>query len=504
MKNLDNNLGVWFVTGSQHLYGAETLAKVASNSGRIVEGLNGAGRLPLEVVFKPVVKTPEEIGSLFREARYDSTCGGLILWMHTFSPSKMWIGGLANFHKPMLHLHTQFNRDLPWSSIDMDFMNLNQAAHGDREHGFIHSRLRLERKVVVGHWTDPEVLERIAAWERAVRGWNDLQGAKFVRFGDNMRQVAVTEGDKVAAEIRLGYSVNTHPVSDLVARVNAVSPKAVVEQCAVYDTSYAVAPALRKGGARRKSLEDAACIEVGLRAFLEEGGFKGFTTTFEDLCGLKQLPGLAVQSLMAEGYGFGAEGDWKTCALLRGMKSMAAGLRGGTSWMEDYTYHLDPKRPLVLGSHMLEVCPSIAAAKPSLQIHPLGIGGKEDPVRLIFTAKAGPALNATLVDMGNRFRLIVNELNVVKPPRTLPKLPVACAMWEALPDFKTAAAAWIYAGGAHHSAFSSALTVEPLEDFASIAGLELIRIGEGTTIPTLKNELRWNDIAYHLLQGVGR
>ncbi len=504
MKNIDQNLTLWFITGSQHLYGAKTLAQVAENSGKIVDGLNASGQLPLKTVFKPVVKTPDEIRNTLTAANNDPACGGIILWMHTFSPSKMWIGGLTSFRKPMLHLHTQFNRDLPWSSIDMDFMNLNQSAHGDREHGFIHSRLRLERKVVVGHWQDKEVLARIAAWERAVRGWADLQGAKFVRFGDNMRQVAVTEGDKVAAEIRLGYSVNTHPVSELVAVINAASAKEVAAQCATYDATYSVAPALRKGGAKRSRLEDAARIEVGLRTFLEAGGFKGFTTTFEDLHGLKQLPGLAVQSLMAEGYGFGAEGDWKTCALLRGMKAMAADLKGGTSWMEDYTYHLDPKRPLVLGAHMLEVCPSIAATKPSLQIHPLGIGGKEDPARLVFTAKPGPALNATLVDMGNRFRLIVNELNVVKPPRPLPKLPVACAMWEALPDFKTAAAAWIYAGGAHHSAFSSAVTAEHLEDFAAIAGIEMIRIGTDTTLPVLKNELRWNDIAYHLLQGVGR
>jgi len=504
MKNIADNLTVWFITGSQHLYGPKTLAQVTENSGKIVDGFNSSGRLPLKMVFKPVVKTPDEIRNTLAEANHDPSCGGIILWMHTFSPSKMWIAGLTGFHKPMLHLHTQFNRDLPWSSIDMDFMNLNQSAHGDREHGFIHARLRLERKVVVGHWQDREVQDRIAAWERAVRGWNDLQGAKFVRFGDNMRQVAVTEGDKVAAEIRLGYSVNTHPVSELVAIINAVDSKAVAAQCAAYDGAYSVAPALRKGGAKRSRLEDAARIEVGLRTFLEKGGFKGFTTTFEDLHGLKQLPGLAVQSLMAEGYGFGAEGDWKTCALLRGMKAMAADLKGGTSWMEDYTYHLDPKRPLVLGAHMLEVCPSIAAAKPSLQIHPLGIGGKEDPARLVFTAKPGPALNATLVDMGNRFRLIVNELNVVKPPHPLPKLPVACATWEALPDFKTAAAAWIYAGGAHHSAFSSAVTVEHLENFASITGIEMIRIGEGTTLATLKNELRWNDIAYHLLQGVGR
>jgi L-arabinose isomerase len=504
MKNNTENLTIWFITGSQHLYGPKTLAQVAEHSGKIVDGFNASGRIPLKTVFKPVVKTPDEIRNTLTAANNDPSCGGVILWMHTFSPSKMWIGGLTAFRKPMLHLHTQFNRDLPWPTIDMDFMNLNQSAHGDREHGFIHSRLRLERKVVVGHWQDQEVQGRIAAWERAVRGWTDLQGAKFVRFGDNMREVAVTEGDKVAAEIRLGYSVNTHPVGDLVKVINAVSAKEIAAQCAAYDAAYAVAPALRKGGAKRSGLEDAAQIEVGLRTFLEQGDFKGFTTTFEDLHGLKQLPGLAVQSLMAEGYGFGAEGDWKTCALLRSMKAMATGLKGGTSWMEDYTYHLDPKRPLVLGAHMLEVCPSIAAAKPSLQIHPLGIGGKADPARLVFTAKPGPALNATLVDMGNRFRLIVNELNVVKPPRPLPKLPVACAMWEALPDFKTAAAAWIYAGGAHHSAFSSAVTTETLEDFAAIAGIEMIRIGDGTTIPALKNELRWNDIAYHLLQGVGR
>jgi len=494
---------VWFITGSQSLYGPETLAQVNANSGKIVAALN-RGRLPLAVVFKPVVKSPGEIRDTLADAVRDPACGGVILWMHTFSPSKMWIGGLSAFRKPMLHLHTQFNRELPWDAIDMDFMNLNQAAHGDREHGFIHARMRLERKVVVGHWSDPEVRDRIAAWQRAVLGWSDLQGARFVRFGDNMREVAVTEGDKVAAEIRLGYSVNTHPLGDLVRRVNAVSEKTIDELCAACDAAYAVAPPLRKGGARRGALRDAVRIEAGIRAFLEEGGFKGFTTTFEDLHGLKQLPGLAVQRLMAEGYGFGAEGDWKTCALLRAMKRMAAGLPGGTSWMEDYTYHLDPRRPLVLGAHMLEVCPSIAAARPALRIHPLGIGGKEDPPRLVFTAKPGPALNATLVDMGNRFRLIVNELTVVKPPRPLPKLPVACALWEPLPDFKTAAAAWILAGGAHHSAFSAAVTAETLEDFAAIAGIEVIRIGRETALPALKNELRWNDVAYHLLQGVGR
>ena len=500
----DTNLQIWFITGSQHLYGPKTLAQVAQNSGTIVDCFNKSKALPLKVVFKPVVKTPDEIRNTLVAADSDPACGGVILWMHTFSPSKMWIGGLVRFQKPMLHLHTQFNRDLPWGSIDMDFMNLNQSAHGDREHGFIHSRLRLERKVVVGHWQDPEVLARIASWQRTVRGWCDMQGAKFARFGDNMRQVAVTEGDKVAAEIRLGYSVNYHPVGDLVAEIGAVTDKAAAALCAEYDKAYTVAPELRQGGKRRGELAESAKIELGLRAFLEKGGFKGFTTTFEDLHGLKQLPGLAVQRLMADGYGFGAEGDWKTCALLRCMKTIGAGLPGGTSWMEDYTYHLDTKKPLVLGAHMLEVCPTIAAAKPSLEMHPLGIGGKADPARLVFTAKPGPALNATLVDMGNRFRLIVNELNVVKPPKALPKLPVACATWEALPDFKTAAAAWIYAGGAHHSAYSTAVTVEHLEDLAAIAGIELVRIGAGVTVETIKNELRWNEVAYHLLQGVGR
>jgi L-arabinose isomerase len=504
IANLTQNLTIWFITGSQHLYGPETLAEVARNSNAIVDGLNKSKRLPLKVVFKPVVKTPDEITNTLADANNDPTCGGVIFWMHTFSPSKMWINGLVQFRKPMLHLHTQFNRDLPWSTIDMDFMNTNQAAHGDREHGFIHSRLRLERKVVVGHWEETEVQDRIAAWQRAVRGWNDLQGAKFARFGDNMRQVAVTEGDKVAAQIRFGYSVNYYAMGDLIAEIDAVSDKTAEALCADYDKLYTVAPALRKGGAKRAGLVYSAKIEIGLRNFLEKGGFKGFTNTFEDLHGIKQLPGLAIQRLMADGYGFGAEGDWKTCALLRGMKAMGADLAGGTSWMEDYTYHLDGKKPLVLGAHMLEVCPTIAAGKPSLEAHPLGIGGKDDPMRLVFTAKPGAAINATIIDLGNRFRLIVNDLNTVKPPKPLPKLPVACATWEALPDFKTAAAAWIYAGGTHHSAFSQSLTSEHMEDFAAIANIEMVHIGEETRIGTLKNELRWNDIAYHLSQGLGR
>jgi L-arabinose isomerase len=495
---------IWFVVGSQHLYGDAALKKVAANSRQVAAALEKSKRLPLPTIYKALVTTPEEIRAVCLEANAAPTCAGLIFWMHTFSPAKMWIGGLTALRKPFLHLHTQFNRDLPWGAIDMDFMNLNQAAHGDREAGFLHTRLRLERKVVVGHWSDEETQDRIGEWMRAARAWHDWQGGKFVRFGDNMRQVAVTEGDKVSAEARFGFSVNGHGVGDLVKRVAEASDLAVTKLCAEYEEQYKVAPALRKGGARHHALRDGARIELGLRFFLEDGGFKGFTTTFEDLHGLKQLPGLAVQRLMAEGYGFGAEGDWKTCALLRAMKVMAEGLPGGTSFMEDYTYHLDPRERLVLGSHMLEVCPTIAAAKPSLEIHPLGIGGKDAPVRLVFDAPAGPALNASLIDLGNRFRLVVNEVDVVKPPKPLPKLPVARAVWKCRPDFKTACAAWIYAGGAHHTGFSYAVTTGQLEDFAAIAGIELAVIDRETALRSFRRELRHEEIYYHLSGGPGR
>jgi L-arabinose isomerase len=488
---------IWFLTGSQHLYGPETLEQVTANAREIAGELS----LPAKVVFKPILTTPEAIRQTLLEANSDPDCAGLILWMHTFSPSKIWIGGLSALRKPFLHLHTQFNRDLPWDSIDMDFMNLNQSAHGDREAGFIHSRMRLSRKVVVGHWQDPEVVARIAAWGRAARAWHDWQGAKFVRFGDNMRQVAVTEGDKVSAEMRFGFSVNGHGVGDLAAVLREVSDTAITALVQEYADTYSLAAALANGGERHEALREAARIELALRHFLVSGGFAGFTTTFEDLHGLRQLPGLAVQRLMAEGYGFGAEGDWKTAALLRAMKVMASDLGGRTSFMEDYTYHLEPANHLVLGAHMLEVCPSIAAAKPSCEIHPLGIGGKEDPVRLVFDAIPGPALNATLVDLGNRFRLLVNEVDAITPPHPLPHLPVARAVWKCRPDFRTACAAWIHAGGAHHTGFSYTVTREHLEDFAAMAGIEFLVIGNETRLDEFRRELRSNEVYYHLSGG---
>jgi L-arabinose isomerase len=493
---------IWYLTGSQHLYGPAALAQVAKNSAAIVEALDKSGRLPIKIVFKPVLKTPEEVRAACSDASGAANCVGVILWMHTFSPAKMWIGGLKALRKPILHLHTQFNRDLPWESIDMDFMNLNQAAHGDREAGFLHTRLRLNRKVVVGHWSEPDVQDRIAAWSRAASAWADWQGAKFARFGDNMRSVAVTEGDKVAAEAKFGYAVNGYGVGDLVKHVDEVSDQDISTLCKEYENRYNVAPELRSGGARHSSLRDGARIELGIRSFLADGNFQGFTTTFEDLHGLKQLPGLAVQRLMADGYGFGAEGDWKTCALLRAMKVMSAGLPGGTSFMEDYTYHLDSQQPLVLGAHMLEICESIADGKPSLEIHPLGIGGKADPVRLVFNAPAGAAVNASLIDLGNRFRLLVSEVDVVAPPKPLPKLPVARAVWKCQPDFKTACAAWIYAGGAHHTAFSYAVGPEHLQDFAAIADLELVSIDARTNLPDFQQTLRNNEIYYHLAPGL--
>jgi L-arabinose isomerase len=476
------------------------LKQVAANAREVAGALRKSPNLPLKTLYKALLTTPDEIAKLCLEANADPNCAGLILWMHTFSPSKMWIRGLDMLRKPFVHLHTQFNRDLPWDAIDMDFMNLNQSAHGDREAGFIHTRMRLARKVVVGHWSDPEVHDRIGAWMRAARAWHDWQGARFCRFGDNMRQVAVTEGDKVAAEMTFGFATNGYGVGELAEAVNAVSDKEAKKLAGEYEEKYTVVPELRKGGKRHESLLYGAKLELGLRAFLGEGGFKGFTTTFEDLHGLKQLPGLAPQRLMAEGHGFGAEGDWKTAALVRAMKVMGEGLPGGTSFMEDYTYHLPPDGRRVLGAHMLEICETIAAGKPSLEIHQLSIGGREDPVRLVFDAPAGPALNASLIDLGPRFRLLVNEVVAVRHP-ALPKLPVARAVWECKPDFKTACAAWILAGGAHHTGFSYSVTREMLEDFAAIAGIEMAAIGAETTLPVFKQDLRNNDVYYYLAHG---
>jgi L-arabinose isomerase len=491
---------IWFVCGSQHLYGPGPLQRVGADAQSIAGSLADSPKLSLKVAFKALLTTSDEIAKLCMEANSDENCAGLMVWMHTFSPSKMWIRGLNALQKPLLHLHTQFNRDLPWGSIDMDFMNLNQSAHGDREAGFIHARMRLARKVVVGHWSDPEVQDRIGSWMRAARAWHDWQGARFCRFGDNMRQVAVTEGDKVAAEMRFGFATNGFGVGELADAVGAVSEAEAKSLASEYEERYDVVPDLRRAGERHESLLYGARLELGLRAFLQQGGFKGFTTTFEDLHGLRQLPGLAPQRLMADGYGFAAEGDWKTAALVRAMKAMGDGLPGGTSFMEDYTYHLEPDGHQVLGAHMLEVCPSIAAGKPLLEVHPLTIGGKEDPVRLIFNAPAGPALNASLIDLGARFRLLVNEVTALEHP-PLPKLPVARAVWECKPDFKTACGAWILAGGAHHTGFSYSVTAEMLEDFATIAGIEFVRIGDGTNLSSFKQDLRNNDVYYYLAQG---
>ncbi len=487
---------LWFVTGSQHLYGPETLRQVAEDSQLIAQALAESYQVPTKVVFKPVSTTPEVIRDLCTEANAARNCVGLILWMHTFSPAKMWIAGLSILNKPFVHLHTQFNRDIPWSNIDMDYMNLNQSAHGDREFGYICSRMRLNRKVIVGHWQEATVQSELGVWARAACAWQDAQGAKIARFGDNMRDVAVTEGDKVEAQMRLGYAVYGYGVGDLVQCVNAVPDRAVDALVSEYDEHYAVMDDLQPRGRQRPALREAARIELGMREFLKGGGFKAFTTTFEDLHGLPQLPGLAVQRLMADGYGFGAEGDWKTAALVRAMKVMGADLKGGTSFMEDYTYHLDPSGMRVLGAHMLEVCESIAARKPSLEIHPLSIGGKADPPRLVFNVPSGPAVNASMIDLGNRFRLIVNDVNAVVPSEALPKLPVARVLWDPQPNLKTAAAAWIYAGGAHHTGFSQAVTSAHLQNFADIAGIEFLQIDAETRLEAFRKEIRWNEASF--------
>ena len=495
MKHFRNS-ELWFITGSQHLYGEETLKKVHDHSREITLSLDAHPDMPVSIVHKDVVKTPEEIYSVCQAANNSPDCIGVITWMHTFSPAKMWIRGLSVLQKPLCHLHTQYNSNIPWSEIDMDFMNLNQSAHGDREFGFMMTRMRINRKVIVGHWKQEDLVQSLIGWVRVAAGWNDWQGARFVRFGDNMRQVAVTEGDKVEAELKFGYSVNTHGISDLVKFIAEVSDKAVDHLCEEYADSYQLSPELLRGAERHQSLRDAARIEAGLESFLIDGNFKGFTDTFEDLDGMKQLPGIAAQRLMAKGYGFAGEGDWKTAALVRTMKFMASGLPGGNSFMEDYTYHFDPTNEMVLGSHMLEICSSIADGRPRCEIHPLGIGGKADPVRLVFNSGAGPAMNVCMIDMGNRFRLVVNEVEAVSAPHELPRLPVARVLWKPWPDLKQGCAAWILAGGAHHTCYSQNLTAENMDDFSDMAGIEMIHIGKETNIRDLKNQLRWNEATY--------
>jgi len=492
---------VWFLTGSQHLYGEETLRQVADQSREIAGLLAAEGALPVRLVWKDVLTDAPAIRRIMLEANRDDAVVGVIAWMHTFSPAKMWIAGLDALDKPLLHLHTQSHVRIPWSGIDMDFMNLNQAAHGDREFGYIQARLGVARTTVSGHASDPQVRARIDRWARAALGRAELRQLKLARFGDNMRDVAVTEGDKVEAQLRFGVSVNTYGVNDLVAVVDAVPDAAIDALLKEYEEAYALAPELRAGGERRDSLRYAARIEAGLRTFLDEGGFRAFTTNFEDLGGLRQLPGLAVQRLMADGYGFGGEGDWKTSVLVRAVKTMAAGRPGGTSFMEDYTYNLEPGQELILGAHMLEVCPSIAAATPSCEIHPLSIGGREDPVRLVFDARPGEAIVVGLADMGDRFRLVANEIDVVEPLEPLPKLPVARAVWAPRPSLRTSTECWLTAGGPHHTVLSSAITAEELADFAEMTGTELGLIDAGSTTRAFAKELRWNQAYHRLAQG---
>lgn len=489
------NLEVWFVVGSQHLYGNEALAQVKSNAQQITQYLNQQNPF-IQIKLKEVATTLEDILSVCQAANNEDKCVGLIGWMHTFSPAKMWIAGLSQLNKPLLQFHTQFNQQIPWNEIDMDYMNLHQTAHGDREFGFLLSRLRKPRTIVVGHWQAAAVKHKIDRWMRVLAAIYDQKHLKVARFGDNMRQVAVTEGDKVEAQIKFGYSVNGYGVYELVESINQVKEEDVAALVKEYEADYQLTDSLQENGAKRQSLLDSARIELGLKAILQKGGFKAFTDTFENLHGMKQLPGLPVQRLMQQGYGFGGEGDWKTAALVRAVKVMGYGLPKGASFMEDYTYNLDENNELVLGAHMLEVCPSIAQEKPVLDIKPLGIGGKEDPTRLIFTAKTGPAVNATIVDMGNRFRMIVADLEAVDKPHAMPNLPVGHAFWKLKPNFDIGTQAWILAGGAHHSAFSLDVDAEMLRTFAEFFEIEFIHINEKTDLAALKNELRWNDAAY--------
>jgi len=489
---------VWLVTGSQSLYGPDVLDQVADQSRQIAERLDGSGEIPVEVRWLPVVTDSEQIARVLSDANAAPECVGVIAWMHTFSPAKMWIRGLKSLRKPLLHLHTQFGVELPWQTIDMNFMNLNQAAHGDREFGYIQSRLSTSRKTIAGHVSDPRTQVRVGSWVRAALGAAELSTLKVARFGDNMRGVAVTEGDKVEAELRFGVSVNTYGVNDLVELVDAVGEDEIDVLVAEYAETYRLAPELDKGADRHDSLRYAARIEAGLRRFLTEGGFGAFTTNFEDLGGLRQLPGLAVQRLMADGYGFGGEGDWKTSALLRVLKVAGAGLPGGTSFMEDYTYDLDPGNERILGAHMLEVCPTITDERPRLEVHPLGIGGREDPARLVFTATPAEGVVIGWSDLGDRFRWVANEIDVVEPSQPLPNLPVARAVWQPQPDFPTATEGWLTAGGPHHTVLTTQLGADELTDLAEVFSTELVLIDADTTRRSLAKELRWS-AAYHRL-----
>jgi len=493
---------IWFVTGSQALYGEETLRQVASQSQAIAAALDAAPDVAVRVTWKPVLTEPDAIRRLCLDATADDGCIGLIAWMHTFSPAKMWIGGLGALGKPLLHLHTQANVALPWDSIDMDFMNLNQAAHGDREFGYLLSRLGTRRKTVAGHVSDDRVTAAVGSWARAAAGWAATRTLRLARFGDNMRYVAVTEGDKTEAEAIFGVQVNSWGVTELAAAVDAAAGPDIDALVTEYADRYDVAPELLPGGARHESLRYGAAVELGLRAFLGHGGFGAFTTSFEDLAGLRQLPGLAVQRLMADGYGFGAEGDWKTAVLVRAAKVMGEGLPGGASLMEDYTYDLTPGQERVLGAHMLEVCPTLTTARPRLEVHPLTIGNREDPVRLVFTADPGPGVVAALSDMRDRFRIVANTVELTEPTAPLPRLPVGRAVWRPAPDFRTAATAWLTAGGAHHTVLSTAVGAEAFEDFARIAGTELLLIDSATTIRSFESELRANAAYYRLARGI--
>jgi L-arabinose isomerase len=485
---------IWFVTGSQDLYGEETLRQVAKDSEAMVKGLNACGKIFYPIVWKPVVLNADGILAVCQEASASARCAGIITWMHTFSPAKMWVRGLSVLTKPLLHLHTQFNRDIPWDSIDMDFMNLNQSAHGDREFGHITERLGVKRAVVAGHWEDPSTQERVSLFASAAVAVTEGRTNNFVRFGDNMREVAVTDGDKVAAQERFGWSVNSYGVGELVNRVAQVSDQAASELMKVYQAEYEISPSVLKDETALRKLGYQARLEIALRAFFAEGNYKGFTTNFQDLYGIEQLPGLAAQHLMADGFGFGAEGDWKTACLLRAFKVMALGRKGGTSFMEDYTYHLEPGKEMVLGAHMLEVCPSIALDKPRVEIHPLSIGGRDDPARLVFATAPGEATCSSLVEFGDRFRLITSEVKAVLPPHPMPRLPVAQAMWIPYPDFRTGVEGWIWAGGAHHTVFSTAIPAEQAAMYADLLGIEAVRIGKGTSLAELRRELALNDI----------